>query len=324
MSDKKPASALQAQLSSQELLDSLKHLLQSEIRAEFSRQQKELDAASALSDDTDSKFALLAAINELKQEITELKAQQENLLASAIWRFIPPGPFTERFANDQAADKAEIARYVATHYFANQSSAFRYFVQASSTALHLAWALVHMAFSPNGSLIYTNSIVMPLPLLWRQTTGRPNIWTFCGWKFDPNCAGWTIPEGDTQSLNALRQLFQDDPPVTCAFISPIFVTPQDGLYYEEQENATIANCLNAAEEIVVLVPGSRIAESSHSFPKDRQYYPALKERWQKQAPQFHLIVSQHDRPKPQIVNAFRERGIRVSWLSTAGWDNGAS
>lgn len=264
---------------------------------------------------------LLQQISSLREEVQFLRAQQDQLVTSAISRFIPAGPFMHRCYAEHRDDKWAVALFVSDLLFSKETRAVRCFVQASSTAHHLGWALAHH-YMPPGSLVYTNSIVMPLPLLWGYATGRPTVFAFCGWKFSPNCAGWTIPKYDEVSFDSLKDQFaltnKDRLWRTC--VSPMFVTPDTGIWYEEEENSLLSECMTDADEIIVMVPGSRIIPNATSLPKDRPYYPALQRLWLESPSKFWVIASQHDQSPPaDLIAQLTNRGVRVSWNSRDGW-----
>lgn len=304
--------------------------------AEFLREQVAQSALNGEQGDRDED-AVLSAVNEITTplrnveerlasiefELQSLRTQQDGLMTSALTRFIPAGPFMSRCYDEQVFDKQALAMFAATSCFQNETRSIRCFIQASSTAFHLGWAMAS-SFLTNGSLVYTNSIVVPLPLLYGHAVGRPTVFTFCGWKFSPNCAGWTIPKNDGPALNSLRRQFSRENPdrLWRTIVSPMFVSSDTGLYYEEEENAVFSNCMGEADSIVLLVPGNRILEENTPPPSDRAYFGALQKEWSTSPEKFWLVVSQHDRPASDaVIKRFRDRGVRVSWHGINGWTN---
>lgn len=286
---------------------------------------KELEGAQYLgtvTDDIAVKDAVLEPLNRLAEVIAGMQQQQQHFMNySVVNGLVPSGPFLSRFHGDHPDQKRSLSSYVASTFFSQRRTPQRCFIQASSTTLHLTQTLDSDPTVPDRCLIYTNSAVAHLPLLFSRSNGKHTIWPFCGKSFDPICAGWQIPNDDTESFDALRNLFErKQEPLKTAYLMPVFVTPDQVVFYEKSEAAQFANVLATAEEVVVLTVGNRILESegllhSQDF-MHHKFYPALQNVAREK---IKLVVAMPECEIPPFAKKFTENFGEVHWQSTKGW-----
>lgn len=260
-------------------------------------------------------------IRVLNQKIEELQARNAELLNFAqVNNLFPTGPFLTRFYTDHPREKQELAAYVVKKYFVERGTRQRCFIQASTTALHLGYCLAADVFVPSQSLIYTNSAVAHLPLLYERSAGKILVWPFCGQTFDPVCAGWLIPPHDPawNSLSALFDGTRSAEPLKTAFIMPIAITPE-GLFFERNDTAMFADAIAMAEEVVVLATSDRVFADRSQFSVTRSYTPALGNVLVQQADKITYVIAGPAAPQPDIAKQLRQRVGKVLWQSDSGW-----
>jgi len=209
------------------------------------------------------------SLGELQKEIGGLSDYLHN-----EWRgLVDPGhEFWDRYRHDCYEEKREIARRVCEVFMNNHR---RSFMQASSQTLHLAAEIVRTEIA--ACLIHTNSAVLPLAILPQKPAHR--VYTLCGCSYDAPCGGWLAV--DPQAEGYLRGLFsRREDPLTTAFLAPIAVTPGQGLLYERAEAARMAVwAIEAAKEVVVLVPARRLHGQAESL-SHHTWIEARFEGWQ--------------------------------------------
>lgn len=278
-------------------------------------------------DDREDK--LIAELNDHQKEIRELRQEIERVRRDLNERqkhpspaiFIPQGPFCTRVSTD-IEDKDEIARFVVSKWFLEPGEPQRVFVQASSTVWPLAWWLDMNTAAPAGSVIYTTSAVFHLPMLYRSSPSRHQIYPFCGKSFDYNCGGWLIPTWDTEAIAALVNLFKRDrDPLTTAFLCPLYVSPGQGIGYERIEAACIADAVSCADRVVVIAAGNRVVTSIDEVSHHTRVFAALNETLRNAAEKVTYVISRKDEPLPDIAYELRRSVGRLWWRSSAGWQD---
>ena len=107
------------------------------------------------------------------------------------------------------------------------------------------------------SLIYTNSIILPLAVLCPKAIY--SVYTFCGNIYDPVCEAWLFPLSDSGTAARLQELFtRRDDPLRKAFLTPLAVT-LSGICYEKAETASFCKLLlTSAPEIVIMTTSDRL------------------------------------------------------------------
>jgi hypothetical protein len=226
-----------------------------------------------------------------------------------------------RFYQDHPHEKGHLAAFAVRKFFVERGQSQRCFVQASSMALYLAYALESDPSVPDRCLFYSNSVVFYLPLLYGKSNGRHSIWPFCGHAFDSHCAGWLIPQNDGKSFTSLRELFErGDDRLTTAFLMPRYITPKDGVFYERSDSAMFADTLAHADEVIVLSTGDRLLDDSSHLPSDKKFYPALQRKLTDSPAKITFVVSRPtDSEIPPSAHALRKVVGHVFWQSRAQW-----
>jgi hypothetical protein len=278
---------------------------------------------------TEHASAILTALSHIASEIEGVADGQERLVEEQreFKRFcltnhlVPFGPFRARY-NEKPVQKKSIASLVTKRFFANQGTPRRCFIQASSLALYLTEAIDADPSVPHQTLIHTNSAVAHLPILSGDSHGHLSIWPVGAESFDPNCGGWNIPCGTTgKTTENVRELFtREQDRLTTVFLMPLYVTPKDGVFYENRDAARFADLLSIADEVVILATGDRVANGRAELPKNNMLFDALTTRLSSDPAKYTLIVSTTPGGKPPLADTFRENLGTVYWESNCGWE----
>ena len=200
---------------------------------------------------------LIAAI----QEQGAVQAKALNVLSEAIHheRVIatlqPHSEFLRRLENERVSEKELIADYAVKTFF---KDVVRCFIQASSLAIHLGRRIANQ--HAYGTLIYTNSAALPITIL-REKCGEV-VYAFCGPEYDPACAAWLFRRSNTETRTELMHLFtRDRDRLDTAFLMPIRLDSEGGLYYEKDESSYLVELLvGQATKIVVLATADRFID----------------------------------------------------------------
>lgn len=265
------------------------------------------------------KDALLDPLNQMERTLKAVGDQQQRLLDSSYGQsLLPPGPFLTRLQQENPTERRELARFVAREFFTSRSTPQRCFLQAGTTALHLATVLEASPGIPDFSLMHTNSAVAHLPALGAGSSGQMAIWPFCGSNFDPTSAGWQIPAGDEPGFASLRDLFtRPAAPLHTAFLAPQFVTPREGLIYDRHDASEFGCTLCEADEVVVLAAGTGCLQDRSQLPRDgREFFPSLSDA----VSRFTLVVCDPLETASDLAAEFRESFRTVWWRSAGGWE----
>jgi len=268
---------------------------------------------------------LSSTVRDLSTTIQSLVKQQAQFMGFAVDNgFVPSGPFLERFHNDHPQEKKSIASFATKNFFSKRSTPQRCFIQGSSLALHLTYAIDADPDVPDGTVIHTNSAVAHLPIVYGQSNGRVHIWPVTTKAFDAVCAAWEIPPGDPEKASEyLKSLFtRDKDALKMAFLMPIYVTPTEGIFYERHGAAAFADLLANAKddvEVIVLATGNRVVPHKALLPSDRMFYPALRSRLADKTRKLTLVVSAPAAEQPPQAAELAQSFNTIYWESSTGW-----
>lgn len=288
--------------------------------------------------------ALLQAINDLKAEVAqtavamearhheeisklteEVKALRELqhywLQTGHYFSMVPQSPFIQRLFHEHAYEKKLLADFVAKHYFADLKWGSHCFVQSSTIAHYLMKSVDANPDIDGSCLIYTNSAVAPIPMLFGQTISRHSIWPFRGHLFDNACGGWLLPTNDDPAFNAIRDLFRrQNDPLTTAFITPRYLVPNDAVYFEREEAAFLANVLaTEAKHVVLLALGDRVKASRNELPDGVGVFPALRQVMATTRNKITVIVAWPKHQLQPIAHQLKASVGTLHWGSSNGW-----
>lgn len=288
--------------------------------------------------------AILAALNDLKAEFTKkadetdarhqreiatvtnevraLRDQQVQFMQNGqYFSMVPASPFIHRLYHEHYYEKYHVGQFAAQRFFADLKWGSHCFVQSSTIAQCL---MMHVDANPQieGScLIYTNSAVAPIPLLFGQTISRHSIWPFRGHLFDNACGGWLLPTNDDSAFNALRDLFRrEKDPLETAFITPRYIVPNDAVYFEREEAAFLANVLaTEARHVVLLAVGDRVKASRHALPEGSTVFPALQRVISSARDKITAVIGWPLHGPQQVAQQLKSSVGTLHWQSSAGW-----
>jgi|GEM_PF-5791066 len=242
---------------------------------------------------------------------------------------VQSGSFLDRL-NEDAADKREVARFVARRYFVERASWPRisYFVQGSTIAYYLGEELARAHnLSPN-TMVHTNSIAMLSTMLQRHDNGRHNIWPFWSRELDQACGSWLIPRTDQEAFAALKDLVvsripDQQPHCSTAFLMPRYITlnpaaGESGFKYERTLNGLFADQLQQAQEVVVMCTAGRVHLDETRMTGLRGV-PALHDLWHTPGGRVTLVVAGVEGDLPHTAELLRHRGFKVIWGSRTDW-----
>lgn len=261
-------------------------------------------------------------IAALTDEVKALRDQQVQFMQSGqYFSMVPASPFIHRLYHEHYYEKCHVGYFAAQRFFADLKWGSHCFVQ-SSTIAHCLMMSVDANPNIDGScLIYTNSAVAPIPLLFGSTISRHSIWPFRGHLFDNACGGWLLPASDEPAFNALRELFQrKTDPLETAFITPRYIVPNDAVYFEREEAASLANVLaTEAKQVVLLAVGDRVKASRNELPAGVTVYPALHRVMTNAREKITAVIGwpQHG-PQP-VAQKLKASVGTLHWQCTEGW-----
>lgn len=266
--------------------------------------------------------AELSNLGTQMQSVSDSHTKLLDVTSHGVLRLLPDQVYLRRFWSDHFNEKCEIAKRVAQTYFSRSGSTnsaahspTRCFVQASTTAQHLAHHLVTHGHLDPSSLIYTNSVVVPLVLLYGKA--QLNIWPFCGPDFDPECGGWLFGSADTRTHEELEKLFkrpEHEQPLTVAFLMPMAITADRGLFYSNPRTVMLAERLGElATQVVIMVPSNRVFTKQADLPGTQALWPISEARWSGLLNKTTLISAGVEHPLPELTKPFADLGIRVEY-----------
>ena len=226
---------------------------------------------------------------------------------------MPHCVFLDRFENDYPNLKNDVAERVVSKFF---KKPLQCFVQASTTAIHLAKELANSPSVTTGNLIYTNSVVFPLFML---REGSPNrLYAFCGPLYDPECGGWLFPTADIETENELSRLFtRDNNPLTTAFVMPAAMVPDGRIFFKRDDtNKLIKILAQEAEHLVIMTVGDRMrSEEKLKSSSDSPQYSTMISPKNQPNKKVSLVIS--GRPSTgdllDFGNALANVGLDVQW-----------
>lgn len=261
-------------------------------------------------------------ITALTAEVKALRDQQVQFMQTGqYFSMVPASPFIHRLYHEHFYEKCHVGFFAAQRFFADLKWGSHCFVQ-SSTIAHCLMMSVDANPNIDGScLIYTNSAVAPIPLLFGNTISRHSIWPFRGHLFDNACGGWLLPASDEPAFNALRELFQrKTDPLETAFITPRYIIPNDAVYFEREEAASLANVLaTEAKNVVLLAVGDRVKASRNELPEGVAIFPALQRVMANSREKITAVISWPRQGLPAIAGQLKGSVGTLHWQSGQGW-----
>jgi hypothetical protein len=266
--------------------------------------------------------ALRESVDTLNQELHALLAGSA---VEVLKAFLPGESLRKRYVGDYAEEKRVIANYVARTFFDHRPA--RCFVQASTTAIHLADELCRRKAPED--LFHTNSVVFPMKML--GGTFR-SVYALCGPLYDAFCGGWLFIDGETEGY--LRSLFRrDHDPLRTSLLTPIATTAEEGTFYTRNETSRLVNILmEESQEVIIMTFAARVYASQEDFPSPYpgEFCPALdwsdlRDRAPKvpsngRKPRISLVISNAERSDAlePLIPRLVSQGLSVHWQDAAG------
>ncbi len=282
-----------------------------DVKAEITGKLKEFD------------FRYQQDIIKMRDDINALREQQVGLIQNGqLFSMVPASPFIQRLYQEHYYEKWHVGKFAAQRFFGELKWGSRCFVQSSTIAHYL---MMHVDSNPSidGScLIYTNSAVAPIPLLFGRTMSRHSIWPFRGHLFDNACGGWLLPTNDQLAIDALRELFRrKDWPLDTVFITPRYITPSDGFFFEREEAAFLATVLaTEAKNVVILCLGDRVKASRQELPNGSPAFPALERVLAESREKITAVISWPQQEVLPICTQIKNAVGKLHWQSCRGWE----
>jgi hypothetical protein len=269
---------------------------------------------------------------QLRSEVTAISTKLDSVLEersrSELEQFLLPGTLSERFHSDHAAAKLLVSQYVLNKFLSEQKP-IRWFIQGSVTAIHLARALARKRFAV-GSLVHTNSIVLPLLILSDHTD--IDVRPFSGSLYDPACGGWLPRPDDDEAYDHLRGLFQrPNDPLTDSIITPMAATANGTLYFTRAELIKLVDELSQlSRHLIFMTFDSRVYADSRSMngSLELKNVPLLPFELKNLSPDVRaeLVVSA-DVENPMdanqaatFIDSLTTAGFVVHWQRADGWN----
>jgi hypothetical protein len=234
-----------------------------------------------------------------------LEACQKGLVSI----FLSHGALCQHYRNDSPDEKRKIAEHVVESFFKN---GLRCFVQASTAAIHLGEAIGKPGRVSCPSLIYTNSVVLPITVLREE--GPHHVYTICGGMYDELCGGWLFTADDSEAAGHVRGLFKRaKDPLTTAFISPIATTVDEGIYFHRGDTTRLVQILlESAPHLVIMTPANRVYQSK---PEKNDHPWSLAGRWREFRGRVSLVMGHN--PAQSVlpfVELFGQKQLDVHWF----------
>jgi hypothetical protein len=261
---------------------------------------------------------LCRSIDELGRRINDVLSLMSSEDLSS---FLISGTLKTRFERDHPEEKAEVAKYVASKFFPDERAFC--FVQASITSIHLAKELAKKTLR-DGSLICTNSIVIPLLLL--QGHPKISVYTLCGTGYDNLCGGWLPSHNDEEAQRYLRDSFSRAQNfLRDSFVTPIAVTTTDGVVYFTAPDiiALVEHLTQLSKSLVIMTYSSRVYRNDEDARNDPKFvntplYPVRQERgWLMDGGKRAQLIVAHDKLD---LRSAQERHALIRELVGAGFD----
>jgi hypothetical protein len=234
-------------------------------------------------------------------------AERADYLITAL---LPFGEFKRRY-EDFTLPRACLVNYVASVLLQGR---LKCFIQASVTAVHLGTKLLKSGIA-DGSLLYSNSVLLPLALLRPQA--HFSVYSFAGSMYDSVSGGWLFPPSDCETSASLLELFaRAQDPLTMALLSPAAVTTS-GIYYESAETAHFCRILlTAAKQVVIMVTSDRICADE----KVARLHCDSLDSWTNYGKSIALVIAGRHSEIHDVVERFSSEGVVVHWQDAASME----